>query len=78
MIILNKWKKIFLDKNTYLKNKNRNLNKYFVFKTYNRNLKLSSLFNNTTIKVYNGIRFIPIKVNSLKFGLKCRYIINNV
>ncbi|UVC53070.1 ribosomal protein S19 (apicoplast) [Theileria orientalis] len=78
MIVINKWKKIFLDKNTYLKRKYKNLNKYFIFKTYNKNLRISSLFNLTTIKVYNGIRFIPIKVDSLKFGLKCKYIINNV
>ncbi|BAM42529.1 Rpl2 (apicoplast) [Theileria orientalis strain Shintoku] len=65
-------------KNTYLKRKYKNLNKYFIFKTYNKNLRISSLFNNTTIKVYNGIRFIPIKIDSLKFGLKCKYIINNV
>nr|QKG04093.1 ribosomal protein S19 [Babesia gibsoni] len=70
------WKKIFLSKHIYKKLQYKNLNKYLIIKTYNRNLKISSLFNNVILKIYNGYKFIPLKINSLKFNFKCRFFIS--
>nr|QAX26998.1 ribosomal protein S19 [Babesia sp. Dunhuang] len=73
MSILTNWKKIFISKDIYRKLNNNN--KYYMIKTYNRNIKISSLFNNAIIKVYNGKKFIPLKITSLKFNFKYRFFI---
>ncbi|GIX66437.1 hypothetical protein BcabD6B2_58740 (apicoplast) [Babesia caballi] len=78
MSINTSWKKIFISKDIYRKLKYKNINKYFIIKTYNRNIIISSLFNDTIIKVYNGKRFIPIKINSLKFNFKYRFFIPTI
>nr|YP_009170376.1 ribosomal protein S19 [Babesia orientalis]ALE29376.1 ribosomal protein S19 [Babesia orientalis] len=76
MTLYTNWKKIFISTDIYLKLKNKNyINKYFVVKTYNRNILISSLFNDSIIKVYNGKKFIPIKITSLKFNFKYRFFI---
>ncbi|GFE55967.1 ribosomal protein S19 (apicoplast) [Babesia ovis] len=79
MSIYTNWKKIFITNDIYrkLKRKKSN-NKYFILKTYNRNIRISSLFNDTVIKVYNGKKFLPIKINSLKFDIKYRVFIPTV
>nr|QAX27090.1 ribosomal protein S19 [Babesia motasi]QAX27119.1 ribosomal protein S19 [Babesia motasi] len=69
------WKKIFVSQDIYRKLKYKNSKPKFIIKTYNRDIKISSLFNNTIIKVYNGKRFLPLKVSSLKFNFKYRFFI---
>lgn len=80
MTITTSWKKIYLPKDIYIKTKYRpqSLKKYFIFKTYNRNVTISSLFNNAIIKVYNGKRFLTFKTNSLQFGKKYKNFIKTI